>query len=139
MTQQPITVSKEATLQQCAEVMEKHHVGALLIEDERLVGIITEQDIVRKSVIKDNIPSKTLVKDIMEQYLITIPPDADIFEALEIMRDKNIRHLPVMNNGDMVGLITTKDILKIEPDLFDMLANTIQLREMGRKTHRLGE
>jgi len=69
----------------------------------------------------------------METNLTTTTPDEDIFEALRIMRDYNIRHLPVMHQGKFVGLVTLKDILKIEPDLYEIMVEKIELREAERK------
>lgn len=133
MTQHPVTIAPNATLKRAANIMAEMHVGSLLVEEnKKIVGILSEQDIVRKAVAKGNI-EKYLVKNIMEENLITIPPEKDIFEAIKIMRDFNIRHLPVMQDGKFYGLITAKDILKIEPDLFELLIEKIELREEKRK------
>jgi len=134
MTHEPIVVTPSTTLQECANTMAKHHVGALIVKDkDKLVGILTEQDIVRKAVIKGVDPKKVTAGDIMEKNVRTISPDKDIFDALIIMRDLNIRHLPVSDDGKMVGLLTLKDILKIEPQLFDLLIEKFELREEARK------
>jgi len=134
MTEKPIAIGIDTTLNKCAETMKKNHVGALLVKDqEKLVGIITEQDIVRKAVAKDVLPSKIKVSEVMEKKLITTSPDEDIFEALKLMRDYNIRHLPVIHQGGLVGLVTLKDILKIEPDLFDLLIEKFELKEEEKK------
>jgi len=133
MTEKPITVSPKTSLQECAKLMEEQHVGSLLIkEDEEIQGIITEQDIVRKAMSK-GLPSTTEVINIMEENLITISPEKDIFEALRVMRDYNIRHLPVIDKNDFLGLITVKDVLKIEPDLFDIMVEKFEVREEERK------
>ncbi|MBI2559074.1 CBS domain-containing protein [Candidatus Woesearchaeota archaeon] len=60
-------------------------------------------------------------------------PNDDIYDALIKMRDSNIRHLPVVENGKMVGLLTLKDVLKIEPSLFELLVEKFELREETRK------
>ncbi len=132
MTEQPVTVSPKTSLKECAQVMNKNHVGALLVKDTEVVGIITEQDIVRKAVAMSK-PVSTAVGQVMEEKLITISPEKDIFEALRVMRDYNIRHLPVIDGDNFLGLITVKDILKIEPDLFDVLVDKFELREEERK------
>lgn len=144
MTRNPVHVSQDTTLDNCAKIMKQKHVGSLLItENEKVIGIVTEQDIVRKAVIKNLKPSKVKVKEIMEKKLVTITPEEDIFEAISVMRDYNIRHLPIVNEGKFVGLITTKDILKIEPDLFELLVEKIELREKETKpshaTHQESE
>lgn len=137
MTREPVTISANKTLRDAAKLMAKEHVGALLIkEEDKILGIISEQDIVRKAVAALGNPSKRKIKEIMAGNLITTTPDEDIFEALRIMRDYNIRHLPVMSQGKFVGLVTMKDILKIEPDLYEILVEKIELREAERKPIR---
>ncbi len=134
MTTKPISVSSDSSLEQCAKIMVKNHVGALVIKDgHKSEGLITEQDIVRKTIAKGINPVKLKVSDFMETKLITIKPTDDIYDALIKMRDKNIRHLPVVENNKMVGLLTLKDILKIEPQLFELLVEKFELREETRK------
>ena len=134
MTTKPVFVSSDASLEKCAKVMTQNHVGALVIKDNHLSkGLITEQDIVRKLLAKGINPLTKKVKDFMEKKLITINPNDDIYEALIKMRDSNIRHLPVVDKGKMVGLLTLKDVLKIEPQLFELLVEKFELREEKRK------
>src|SRR5574342_319005 len=134
MTQEPVTISPNKTLREAAKLMAKEHVGALLVQEkDTIVGILTEQDVVRKGVAGSGNTALKKVKEIMETNLTTTTPDEDIFEALRIMRDYNIRHLPVMHQGRFVGLVTLKDILKIEPDLYEIMVEKIELREAERK------
>ena len=134
MTTKPVSVSSDISLQQCAKVMAKNHVGALVIKDgHKSIGLITEQDIVRKVIAKGINPLAKKVRDHMEKKLKTIKPNDDIYDALIVMRDSNIRHLPVVDNRKMVGLLTLKDILKIEPSLFDLLVEKFEIREETRK------
>ena len=134
MTTRPISVSSEASLEECAKAMALNHVGALVIKDDhKSKGLITEQDIVRKALANGINPLTKKVRDFMEKDLITISPSDDIYEALIKMRDSNIRHLPVVDKGNMVGLLTLKDILKIEPQLFELLTEKFELREETRK------
>ena len=134
MTTKPISVSPKATLQECAKAMAKNHVGALVIkENHQSKGLITEQDIVRKVVAKGVNPLTKKVKDFMEKKLVTISSNDDIYDALIKMRDLNIRHLPVVENKKMVGLLTLKDVLKIEPSLFDLVVEKFELKEATRK------
>ena len=134
MTTKPISVSSEATLEECAKVMSQNHVGALVIKDNHeSKGLITEQDIVRNVIAKGINPLTKKVKDFMETKLITISSNEDIYNALIKMRDSNIRHLPVVDKEKMVGLLTLKDILKIEPQLFELVVEKFELREETRK------
>ena len=134
MTTKPISVKLESSLEECAKIMATNHVGALVIKDNhKSKGLITEQDIVRKVIAKGINPLTKKVKDFMETNLKTIGPNDDIYDALIKMRDDNIRHLPVIDNNEMVGLLTLKDILKIEPSLFDLVVEKFELREETRK------
>jgi signal-transduction protein with cAMP-binding, CBS, and nucleotidyltransferase domain len=134
MTIKPITVSKDTSLVDCSKMMRDKHVGSLLVvEKGKLIGLITEQDMVRKAMAELLDPEKTVIEKVMVTELITITPDKDIYDALKMMRDYNIRHLPVMDRGQMVGFLTMKDILKIQPQLFDLIVEKIELREESRK------
>ena len=133
MTTKPISVSPDVSLEECAKIMAKDHVGALVIkENNESKGVITEQDIVRKVIAKGINPATKKVSDFMAKKLITINPNSDIYEALIKMKDSNIRHLPVVAEGKMIGLLTLKDILKIEPSLFDLLVEKFEIREARR-------
>lgn len=134
MTEQPIAVAPSTALDVAARTMAEHHVGALVVKDANgMLGIVTEQDFVRKAIAPGLNVAGTPVKSIMANTIQTIGPDADIFDALIMMRDYNVRHLPVMNEKQFVGLLTLKDVLKIQPQLFELLVDTIELREAERK------
>jgi len=133
MTEQPLMVDKNVSLVECSKIMADNRVGSLLINDKNKLFIITEFDIVRKAVAQAMDMKKTKVADVMSRIEYVIEPEKDIFEALQMMKDFNLRHLPVVDKDQMVGLLTQKDILKIEPQLFDLLVDKIELREEERK------
>lgn len=134
MTRLPIVVSPETNLEDCAKKMAENKVGSLLIkEKDKLLGIITDADMVRRVLAKGIDPKITKVKEVMNTELTTISPEKDIFDALMLMKDKDIRQLPVMDGKKMVGLLTMKDILKIEPQLFDLLVEKMDIREEANK------
>jgi CBS domain-containing protein len=110
MTFSPISVTPDTTIVKCSKIMDDKHIGSvLIIEDKKLMGIITEYDIVRKIVAKLKDPSKVKAKDIMVKRPITITPDKDIYDALVILRDNNIRHLPVTIGNELKGFLTLND------------------------------
>ena len=136
MTLHPITVSKDISISECARIMSDRHVGSLLLSDKgKLCGLATEQDIVRKALAEGKSPGSTKAEEVMVRIddLLTISPGKDIYEALTTMRDYNIRHLPVMDQGGLVGFLTIKDILKIQPQLFEILVEKFEIRESERK------
>ena len=140
MTTDPVKVRGTVSIPDCALLMKEKHVGALLVvENNLLKGIITEQDIVRRLVAEGLDPKHTIAEDILSRRIYTIRPGDDIFEALMIMKDENVRHITVMEKGTLLGLVTAKDILKIEPQLFELLAEKIELKEESRKPLAISE
>ncbi len=134
MTLKPVSVSPKTSIVECGSVMAKNHVGSLVVRSGvAIVGLVTEKDIVRKVVAKNLDPKKTLVEEIMLRKFPVISPEKDVYDALVLMRDKNIRQVPVMDGRNMVGFLTGKDILKVQPQLFELLAEKIELREQDRK------
>ncbi|MCK5107748.1 MAG: CBS domain-containing protein [Nanoarchaeota archaeon] len=143
MTVHPITLDVNKSLHDCAKLMKKHRIGGVLIVEKKnlgsllgkkkLIGIVTEQDIVRKLVANGKDTLDISVKEIMETELITIGSNIDIAEAIMLMRDEDVRHLPIVEGEKLVGLITAKDILRIEPHLFDFMAAKFELREAKNK------
>lgn len=130
MTEKPVMIKKDASLMKCANVMKDNHVGALIINDKGSLHIITEQDIVRRGVSLGLDPERTVSSEIMTDIVQRIEPQTDVYDALVMMRDFNIRHLPVMDKDNMIGLLTLKDILNIEPQLFDILVEKFELKEV---------
>ena len=129
MTQKPVTISPEVVLKNCAAMMKKGNIGSLIIKDKnKLQGILTEWDVVRKVVADGKDPNKLKASDVMVKNLVTISPNKDVYEAIVKMRDNDIRHLPVVKDNKLIGFLTLKDILKIQPELFDILC---EVQESG--------
>ena len=134
MTNKPVVAEKTDSLRDAAKKMLDANVNSLLIkESDKAIGIITDEDLVRKVIAKGLDPKKTKIKDVMETDLITISPGKDIYDAMQVMRDHNIRQLPVLEKGKLVGFLTAKDILKIQPELFDLFVEKYELKEEQRK------
>jgi len=134
MTKRPITIQSSLTVEECARIMADRHVGSLVVVDSgKASGIVTEQDFVRKVMARGKDAKKVHVADVMISDMLTIAPDVDIYDALVLMRDNNIRHLPVVHDGEMVGFLTLKDVLKVEPQLFEIMVDRFELREEGNK------
>ncbi|HLD02087.1 MAG TPA: CBS domain-containing protein [Candidatus Nanoarchaeia archaeon] len=122
MSHNPVIISSSKSVKDCAALMVKKEVGSVLVKDgDRLLGIVTEKDIVHKVVAMKLKPEKTSVSDIMTTKVVTIKPDQDLYEVMVEMAERKIRRLPVLHNGKIIGMLTVRDILKIEPELFDLL------------------
>lgn len=113
MSKSVLTLDKSTSLQEAAEHMKKLNVGCVIVtEDDNSIGIITERDFVTK-IAADGLPLFTEIKEVMSSPLITIDPEKTIWEASELMKEKLIHKLPVKDDGKIVGIITTSDIVRI--------------------------
>jgi CBS domain-containing protein len=112
MTTEVETVQMDSTLEEVASIMKVENVGAVPVvdEDEDLVGIITDRDIVIRCVADGKSPADTNVEEVLSHELETIEPDADIEEAARLMADKQIRRLPVCEDGELVGMLSIGDL-----------------------------
>jgi signal-transduction protein with cAMP-binding, CBS, and nucleotidyltransferase domain len=112
MTSKVVKVPAQATIIQVADLMKKSSIGSVLVTDgENLVGIVTETDIVHKAVAEDQNPHVTKVESVMSYPLVTIETHRYIPEAAEMMVQNGIRHLAVTEKGQVVGMISMRDLL----------------------------
>ena len=108
------TVSPESSVYEALETLENKNLGALIVLEEcgKLDGIFTERDYARKVILKGRSSKETLVQDIMTDKVFFVTPDSKIEECMELMSDKFIRHLPVVENEVVVGLVSIGDIVR---------------------------
>ena len=133
MTRNFISVNPDMTVSECSKIMISNKVGSLIVKsDGRLDGIMTEGDVIKAIAMKKDL-SKVKAKDIMTTKVVTINPSADMYEALKKMRGKKIRWLPVTVKNKVIGMLTVKDILRIEPSLFDIVSEFTTIREETEK------
>lgn len=93
--------------------MAEHHIGALLVMDgDRLVGIVSERDYARKVVLLGRSATETKVGDIMTAKVVTVSPKQDAHDCMRLMTDKRIRHLPVMAGERVVGVLSIGDLVR---------------------------
>jgi len=112
MSSPVITVNFSDPALEAARKMIAHDIGAVIVVSGGLpVGIITEKDILRKIVLEERNPRTTRCEEIMSKPLITVKPETKLGDALHIMREKNIRRLPVQRGNKLVGIVTAKDII----------------------------
>lgn len=107
------SIGPEASVYEGIEMMADKGVGALLVmENERLVGIISERDYARKVVLKDRSSRETRIAEIMSTKLVHGRPDQSVQDGLSVMTEKRIRHLPIMNGDELVGVVSIGDLVK---------------------------
>ncbi len=108
-----ISISPTATVLDALKLMAQHNVaGVLVLDGEKLAGIFTERDYARKIVLKGKTSADSKVSEVMVTELVTITPDDDTTRCMRLMTDKSIRHLPVLEGGKLVGLVSIGDIVK---------------------------
>jgi CBS domain-containing protein len=111
MTEDPRSIGQSVSVVEAARLMREEHIGSLPItDDEQLVGMITDRDITTRVVAEAADPKTTAVADVYSRDLISVEPDEDLDEALQLMARHQVRRLPVVENGRLVGIVAQADI-----------------------------
>jgi CBS domain-containing protein len=112
----------EDTVYDALKLMAEKNIGALLVLDSgKIVGIVSERDYARKVILKGKASAKTPVSEIMTSDLVTVEPQMSVKKALSLMTDRHIRHLPVLEEGQLAGIVSIGDLVKTiiaEQELF---------------------
>lgn len=113
MSSPVITVPKKETVEQVAKIMSRNNFGSIVVTDTKgkLLGIVTERDIVNRVVAMNQLPSEVKAEKVMSHPVLTIAPDEDIKEAAKSMNEHRIRRLIVVDKGKIIGIVTSRDIL----------------------------
>jgi CBS domain-containing protein len=107
------SISPDATVFDALRLMDAKGVGALVVmEGDRLVGILSERDYARKIILKGKSSQATTVREIMTQDVITVHPDQTVDEVMELMTSKSIRHLPIVEDDRVIGVISIMDVVR---------------------------
>ncbi|HTQ47839.1 MAG TPA: CBS domain-containing protein [Polyangiaceae bacterium] len=123
MSRNVLTLSPTATLADAARTMRDSNVGAVIVEDQgKLVGLVTDRDIVVRAVAQERDPKSTQLSEACSKTLVSLTPDDDTDRAVEVMREKSVRRLPVVEKGKVVGILTLGD-LALERDRKSVLGS----------------
>jgi CBS domain-containing protein len=107
------SIAPDASVFEAIQLMADKRVGALMVvEQNELVGVISERDYAREIVLKDRGSRDTPVRAIMTRRVLYVRPDQSLDECMALMTEKNLRHLPVLDNGRLVGVISMRDVVK---------------------------
>ena len=123
MSSPVVTLDEDATSNNVAHIMDDNELGCVIVTNKagKPVGILTERDLVIRVLAKNLKPDAIKAKEIMTSPLVTIEPDATVSEAARRMSRLNIRRLGVIYKGNLVGLVSSKDILAVMPELIEMI------------------
>ena len=112
------SISENSSIEEACKILHKNKIGALLVycgesnDPDKLVGIITERDVIADISLKGPEHLHSKIKDIMSSSIIKVSPDNTTDEALDMMIDNQIRHLAVMDNDKLLGVVSMRDIVK---------------------------
>ena len=136
MSRPPITAKESETVAGVSKLMGKHDIGCVIIVDKsgNPAGIITERDIVQRVAARNVLPSGLKAGDTMSRPVATIGPNATVNDAAKLMNNRKIRRLGVIDGGELVGIVTMKDILQVTPAIIDLASEKSRAGLGGPRT-----
>ncbi len=134
MSSPVITIDEDETANKAAANMDMHDLGAVIVQNKagKSIGIITERDLVIRVIAKNLKPDTVKAKEIMTTPLVTIDPEATISDAARRMNRLDIRRLGVIYKGNLVGIISSKDILGVMPELLEIMQERSRIEGAAR-------
>jgi len=134
MSSPVVTMDEDGTSDQIAHTMDENDFGCVIVTNKsgKSIGIITERDLVARVLAKNLKPDRVKAKEIMTTPLVTIEPDASISEAARRMNRLDIRRLGVIYKGNLVGIISSKDILGVMPELLEIIQEKSRIEGAAR-------
>jgi len=133
MTSPVVTIAETATANKVAELMLTNKVGCVIVIDKtgNATGIVTERDLVVRVLAKNLAPSNTKAKDFVTSPLLTVQPETNITDAARTMSKQNIRRLGVLYKDKLVGIVSSKDILDVMPELLEIMQERTRIEGAG--------
>lgn len=131
MTTKPVTCKSTISIKEAAQLLKKHDVRSVLVMDgHALRGIVTDKDFVYRA-LAEGLDCGQPVSRIMSPTKYTVEPGIDLFDAVKLMNKHGVHHLPVMEEDKLAGYLTMSNILKVEPQLMEILAEKAQIRSVS--------
>jgi CBS domain-containing protein len=128
------SISPDATVYEALKRMAKKDVGAMVVfEGDDLLGLISERDYARKTVLKGRLSKETAVREIMTTAVVTVHPDEDIETCMELFTDKHVRHLPVIKKGKVVSIVSIGDVVKSIIDYKEFIIEELENYIKGKR------
>ena len=110
-----LKIGADASVLEAVQQMVEANVGALLVADgDGVAGIVTERDYLRRVVVEGRTERETSVREIMTSPLVVVTPDTSVDECMALMTERRIRHLPVVAEGEVVGIVSIGDVVKFQ-------------------------
>ncbi|MEM3986727.1 MAG: CBS domain-containing protein [Candidatus Methanomethylicia archaeon] len=132
------TIEEEETVMKAADIMSQYNIGCLVVtKDGKPTGIITERDLLKRVIVPCLDPRTTKVSKVMSKPLIYGDPDMDLVYAAKFMINHNIKRLPIMDKGKLVGIVTFTDILRTLPEVVKNLEDLLVIGKLHPRFKKL--
>ena len=130
-----ITIHPEDTIKEATVILANYRIGALVVVDiaNKPIGILSERDIVKRAATDDAVLSRK-VSDLMTKDVITATPQDDTFSIAHTMTEKRFRHMPIVDDNELIGIISIGDILKAERDQYRGEIDTLETQIMANES-----
>lgn len=107
-----VSVASTDSVLQALKIMNENKIGSVMVtEGDKIVGIYTERDYLRKGEIEGRVAKDTLIGDVMTPRMVTVTRDTSVDQCIGLMKQYGIRHLPVLENGQLVGMVSMRDVM----------------------------
>jgi len=121
MVSEVITTKRDSTLEEAVKLMNDHEIGCLIVTDNgKPIGILTERDLLKRILARSQDLKRIRVEEVMSAPLVSVEPNVQVGDASRLMFQKNIKKMPIIKKGELLGLVTLTDILRIQPQLIKM-------------------
>jgi CBS domain-containing protein len=139
MSSPVVTMDEDETANKAAASMDMNELGAVIVQNKaaKSIGIITERDLVIRVVAKNLKPDTVKAKEVMTTPLVTIEPEATISDAARRMTRLDIRRLGVIYKGNLVGIVSSKDILGVMPELLEIMQERVRIEGQSHSEENL--
>ncbi len=122
MVKEVITIDEKSTVKEAADIMNRFEIGCLIVTKKgKALGILTERDLLKRIVSQTRSPRTTKVQAVMSKPLIVVEPDMELEEAAKLMFKLKIKKLPVVEKGQLMGLVTLTDLARFQPQMIRIL------------------
>jgi len=129
-----ITIDAEATVKKAAELMDKHDIGCLIVVSYgNPIGIVTERDMLQRILLQKRDIAKTRIGNIMSAPLIATTPQTDIRDAVQLMNERRIKKLPVIDEGELIGLVSLTDVMRSLAYFEHVISSLCARCQMGKQ------
>lgn len=140
MAERVITVYAGSTVKEAVYLMNKYGIGCLVVQEKmKPVGIVTERDLLKRVLSKSRNPETVSVREVMSTPLVVGDREMSVEEAVELMLDKGIKKLPVIEENRLIGIVSLTDLIGAQPDLLSTVKRSIQMEDAPKRIKKVIE